>query len=196
MFDAITQRELFIKAKQLFPIRRFDEFFPRMFFAGSFFLALSGFGLVVFYMLLNLFVDSENFTELTTGLILSTLLPLSIASVIFATFSRVAVKGTVEGQVDFLEKHIDEYFPLLLENKNQTVAGLVVYVLGILLFATALVYRELTRQLSMLAGSEASFVTQLMFGVFVLLLDFGYIGMILTSLGQMYEGGRVLFTSD
>lgn len=72
--------------------------------------------------------------------------------------------------------------------EQRYITGLANYVIGAVLFWIALIYRELTHSMEINYVATGSLPEGLLTLFVILLLDFGYIGILFTSISQFYEG--------
>lgn len=186
---SISQRNLFNKSWEWLTDPEWNEFFPRLYFSGVFFLVLSTVGLAIEYLLLKSFGDVSTFTGFISHLI-DLLGPLGIILVIAAIVIKFTVTGAIEGEVPFsisVMKPIEDWL-----TSHSVLTGTINYTLGITVIAISLAYRESIRNLSLAQNFEQEPLVSFLTSILILLLEFGYIGMMLSGIGQTYEGFRLL----
>jgi ABC-type polysaccharide/polyol phosphate export permease len=167
----------------------YSEFFPRVYFIGVALSVVSGVGTGVFYISMSIFDYSSNL-DLFSGAA-NALAPIAVILLIGAFFFTDAVEATVEGEGKLTgEQWLSQrpVFQRLNLSVSQTVNGVVNYLFGVLVFWIALTMRELLRPVSLIPDGSTSILFSFAHGLLVLLLEFGYIGLLLMSIGQIVIG--------
>ena len=175
------------KTKNYLKSPSYGDFFPTLLGIGIAFITVGSVGALVSSLLISVISESSGLDLIFQ---LLNLLPmLAILILIGAGIFATAITETVEDDSGNTDKSWRDNFPSTkLEIENPKLNGSISYVFGILLFFLSLVFREQTRYLTLTPSFGGEMGILLLYQLFVLMIDFVYIGSVLTSIGQIYIG--------
>ncbi|WP_440005593.1 hypothetical protein [Halomicrococcus sp. SG-WS-1] len=191
LFDAFLQKDKLKKSLRQLTSSSWRGLFNRLYYVGMFFLSVSGFGLGAFYILISTMSGVTDIGNIAEIFVLNALTPLVALLLIFSFFVPKIIEGINEGEVRFIRDANDFSVPtpIILEKWNEDhISSFLNYLVGFAFFTIGIAYRELIYEISLSTISSTSPFFQLSLGVFMLLLDFGYFGMLLISFAHIYEG--------
>lgn len=164
-----------------------------MYYLGLAFSTVSVSGLGIFYLITTYVLDKEGWQIVSE--FMDVLPYIAIIVLVGMVLLVTAIEGTVKGEGRFPgEERLNE-IDFLNDNtiiKSPVINGAAIYIFGVVVFGLTLIYREITRSLSLSPTNIEGFIPTLIHQLFVLLVDFGYVGFLLISMGQIYIGYSIL----